>query len=179
MKKVVLIALAIVVAVLAGLIITIAVQPGEFRVERSAAVDAPPEVVFAHVNDLRKWEAWSPWERRDPDMTKTYEGPPAGEGAVSKWSGNDQVGEGAMTIIESKPHELIRTRLDFVKPFEDTSYADFKFKADGEKTTVTWSMHGTNSFVEKAFFLLMDADAMIAKDFDAGLANLNTAVKAE
>lgn len=178
MKKAIVIVLLVVVALLVGLIATIATQPGEFRVERSATIDAPPEEVFAHVNELRKWRAWSPWEKRDPDMTRAFEGPPTGEGAVYKWAGNDQVGEGAMTIVESKPNESIRIRLDFVKPFEDTSHAEFVFKAEGGKTVVTWSMHGENHFVEKAFFLFMDMDTMIGKDFEEGLANLSGAIEA-
>lgn len=178
MKKKLLIAFLIVDTLLVVLLVMVLIQPDEYRVERSATIDAAPEAVFAHVNDLRRWDAWSPWAKRDPDMTKTFEGPPAGEGAIYKWSGNDEVGEGTMTIVESKPGELVRTRLDFVKPFEDTSHAELAFKADGGATVVTWSMQGENNFIEKAFFLFMDLDAMIGKDFDEGLANLKQVVEA-
>src|SRR5437016_12341008 len=93
----ILIALAVVVAIF---VIVVSLQPAEFRVTRSAAIAAPSAGVFAHVNDLHKWQAWSPWAKIDPAMTQTYEGPPAGTGAVSAWSGNNNVGARRLTITD-------------------------------------------------------------------------------
>jgi uncharacterized protein YndB with AHSA1/START domain len=170
-------ALAALVAVLAGVI---AVQPSEFHVERKAAMAAPAAVVFAQVNDFHKWEAWSPWAKLDPAARNTFEGPPAGTGAVFRWSGNDEVGEGSMTLTESRPNEHIKIRLDFVKPFEDTSNVDFTFKPDGDQTVVTWSMYGRNNFVGKAFCLFMNLnmDRMIGDKFDEGLTSMKAVVEA-
>ena len=127
----ILIALAAVVVVF---IIVVALQPASFRVVRSASVSAPPGAVFARVNDFHQWEAWSPWLKLDPACKTTYEGPSAGVGAAFAWSGNSKVGEGRMTVIESRPNELIRIRLDFEKPFKSTSTAEFTFKPEGDRT---------------------------------------------
>src|SRR5260221_3893318 len=90
------------VALIALFLIVIATGQAAFRIERSAQINAPAEVVFAQVNDFRHWDGWSPWARLDPNMTKTIAGAPQGVGAGYAWSGNTQVGEGRMTIIESK-----------------------------------------------------------------------------
>jgi hypothetical protein len=166
------------VVVLAVLVVVIALQPTEFRVERAATVAAPAPVVFAQVNDFRRWEAWNPWGKIDPAMKQTYEGAPAGVGAAYSWVGNHEVGEGRMTITESRPSELIRIRLDFLRPFEATSTAEFTFRPVGDQTAVTWSMIGTNNFVAKAVHLFMNMDRMIGGQFEIGLARLKANAEA-
>jgi hypothetical protein len=169
MLKKILLALALVVAVFAAVV---ALQPSEFRVSRSATIAAAPPDVFAHVNDLGKWQAWSPWAKVDPAAKATFEGPPAGEGAVFKWSGNSEVGEGSMTVIESRPSERVRFRLDFVKPMPGTSYSEFAFAPQGNQTAVTWTMSGHNNFLAKAICMFMNIDRMMGGQFEKGLANL-------
>lgn len=164
------------VALLAGFV---AMQPAEFTITRSATIDAPPAEVFKHVNDLHLWQAWSPWANLDPAAKATFEGPSAGEGAIFKWSGNDEVGEGSMEIIESRPNDLIRIKLAFVRPFEDTSTSQFEFKPQGDGTAVTWRMFGRKNFISKAVCLFMDMDKMLGGQFEEGLANLDAAVKAD
>jgi len=159
-------------------LIVVALQPGDFRVARSVTIAAPPEVVFAQVNDLKKWETWSPWVKMDPAMKQTYEGPPSGTGATSRWAGNNQVGEGRMTITESRPNELIRFSLEFFKPMSGTSTAEFNFVPGGNQTTVTWSMTGRNNFIAKAFCLFMNMDKMVGGQFEKGLAQLKANAEA-
>ena len=171
----ILIALAGIVAVL---VVVIALRPAEFRVERTATISAPPPVVFAQVNDFHKWEAWSPYVKRDPAMKKSFEGAPAGVGAIYTWSGNHEVGEGRTTIIESRPGELIRVKLEFVRPFTATSTATFTLKPEGERTAVTWSLDGRNGFPAKAMGLVMNMDKMIGDDFEKGLAQMKTIAEA-
>ncbi|MFA6288180.1 MAG: SRPBCC family protein [Opitutaceae bacterium] len=170
----ILIVLSIIVVVF---VVVVSLRPSEFRVERSAAMAAPPAVVFAQVNDLRQWQEFSPWAKMDPAAKTTFAGPAYGVGAAFEWSGNKQVGEGRMTIIESRPHELIRFRLDFVKPFAGTNTAEFTFKPEGGKTTVTWSMTGKNNFLFKAVGLFMNCDKMVGGQFEQGLANLKALVE--
>jgi uncharacterized protein YndB with AHSA1/START domain len=165
-----------VAALVAAFLVIVAIQPGEFTITRSATIAAPPAAVFAHVNDLHKWQAWSPWAKLDPDATNTFEGPSAGEGSAMTWSGNAQVGEGTMTITESKAAEHIGMRLDFRKPMESTSTTTFGFKGDDSGTVVTWSMTGTNNFIGKAMCLIMNCEKMLGEQFDEGLANLAVAV---
>jgi len=171
-----------IVLILAAIVLVLAVivawRPSEFRIERTTVIAAPPAAVFAQVNDFHKWEAWNPWGKMDPAMKQAYEGAPAGVGAVYTWAGNRQVGEGRMTITESRPNDLIRVRLEFLKPVANTSLAEFTFKLQGTQTAVTWSMTGTNNFMAKAFHLVMNMDRMIGGQFDKGLADMKSAVEA-
>ena len=159
-------------------VLLVARRPSEFRIERTTVIDAPASAVFAQVNDFHKWEAWSPWAKLDPAARNTFEGAPAGTGAVFAWAGNSKVGEGRMTIVESRPNELIRVRLEFLKPFANTATAEFTFKPQGNRTAVTWSMTGTNNFMAKAIHLVMNMDRMIGGQFDRGLADMKAAVEA-
>lgn len=174
MLKKILIALALVVAAFA---VVVALQPADFRITRSAMLPAPPAVVFEHVNDLHKWQAWSPWAKLDPAAKITFNETPAGTGARFAWAGNHEVGEGSMTITESRPAELVRFKLEFLKPFEATSTAEFTFKPAGDQTAVTWSMTGTNNFVGKAMSLIMNCDKMVGRQFEKGFANVESVLK--
>lgn len=178
MKKFLLIALAAIAGIVAVLAIVVAVQPDEFHVERTAVIAAPPPVVFAHINNLHNWHQWSPFAEFDPEMTVAYEGPEAGVGAVYRWTGNDEVGEGSATIVDSRPDELVRMRLDFLEPHEATSTADFTLRPEGDGTSVTWSVSGHNSFMVKAVHLVMDMDGMVGGLFEQGLANLDAQARA-
>jgi hypothetical protein len=171
----ILIAVAVIVVVF---IVVVAMQPSVFRVARSATMSAPAPAVFAQVNDFHKWEAWNPWGKIDPAMKQTYEGAPAGPGAIYTWVGNKNVGEGRMTLTESRPSDLIRIKLEFFKPFAGTNIAEFTFKPAGNQTAVTWSMTGKNNFMAKAIHLFMNMDKMIGGQFEMGLAQMKSIVEA-
>ena len=175
MLKIILIALPLVIAVLGTIL---GLQSSEFRVVRSAILSAPAQALFALVNDFHRWEAWSPWEKLDPALERSYDGSPAGVGAVYSWVGNNQVGEGRMTILESNPNDLIRIKLEFLKPFAATHTAEFTFKPEGDRTRVTWNMFGEKNFLSKAIGLFMNMDKMIGDNFEQGLAQLESAAKA-
>lgn len=149
-----------------------AFQPKDFSVTRATTIEAPSTTVFDQVNDFHKWEAWSPWAKRDPQMKQTFEGPASGAGASYAWVGNNQVGEGRMTILESRPGELVKIKLEFIKPFAATNTAEFTFKTEGTKTAVNWTMSGEKNLMSKAFGLVMNMDKMIGGDFEKGLADL-------
>jgi uncharacterized protein YndB with AHSA1/START domain len=172
----ILIALAAVVLLFLAIV---AMQPAEFRVTRTATINAPPADVFPHVNDLHKWEAWSPWARLDPEMKLTYDGPAEGAGASYTWSGNNKVGEGRTTITESRPNDLVRLKLEFVRPFTATNDVEFTFRSEGDQTSVTWDMTGRNNFMSKAFCLFVNMDRMVGGDFEKGLAQLKAVVEAQ
>jgi len=175
MLKKILIAIAVIIIVF---LIVVALQPAEFRVTRSANVAAPQAAVFDQVNDLHKFEKWNPWGKIDPAMKQSYEGPPAGTGAVYKWAGNNEVGEGRMTIAESRPSDLVRIKLEFLKPFASVADTEFTFKPEGDQTAVTWSMSGKNNFMAKAMCLFMSMDKMIGSQFEKGLADMKAIVEA-
>jgi len=175
MIQIILIALAAIVVVFIG---TVVMQPSDFRITRTATISAPAPAVFAQVNDFHNWQAWSPWEKIDPALKRLYEGAPAGTGAIYSWAGNNQIGEGRMTITESRPSDLIRIKLEFLKPFAATHTAEFSFKPEGDKTAVTWSMNGENSFIAKGIGLFMNMDKMIGSQFEKGLAQMESVVEA-
>lgn len=166
----------IVVVIIAVFIVVIlvlaATKPDSFRVERSVAINAPPEAAFALVNDFHQWSVWSPFEDLDPEMERTYSGAERGEGAVYEWDGNRQAGKGRMEIQESTPPSRILIQLDFTAPFESNNISEFTFQPDGESTNVTWAMHGPNKFVGKVMSVFLSMDSMIGSDFERGLEKL-------
>ena len=171
MLKKILIALAVIVV---AFLVIVAMQPAAFRVMRTATISAPPPSVFSQVNDLHNWEAGSPWGKLDPSMKQTCAGTPAGAGAIYTWAGNSKVGEGRMTITDRNPSELVRLKLEFLKPFAATCTSEFTFKPEGNRTAVTWSMAGENNFIAKAFCLFMNSDKMVGGDFERGLAQMKS-----
>lgn len=161
-------------ALVAVLLVVVALRPGAYRVERSVVIAAPAAQIFSHVNNLRRTEAWNPWLKLDPAIKIGYAGSAEGVGAVSTWAGNSEVGEGTQTIVESRTNQLVRVKLDFKKPFEDTSTGEFTFSPDKNGTRVTWAMYGENKFLAKAICLFMNQDKMVGDAFEKGLATLKT-----
>lgn len=168
-----------VVLLLGVLAAFIAMRPSHFTISRSRTVAAPPAIVHGYVNDFHKWPTWSPWEKRDPAMTREHTGAPAGTGASYAWKGNSDVGEGRMTITDSRPPQSVTIRLEFVAPFPATNTTQFDFAPAGSGTNVTWTMSGEQNFVGKAFALFMDMEKLVGPDFEQGLANLDTATRGQ
>jgi len=162
-----------------GALVVVALQPSDYRVTRTATIDAPPAAVFARVNDLRQFQTWNPFARMDPNAKNTFEGAPAGVGAAMAWSGNKNIGEGRMAIVESRADELVRMRLDFMRPFASTAFAEFTFVPEGGRTAVTWSMTGRNNFMAKAIHLVVHMDRMLGGQFEQGLAALKSQAEAK
>lgn len=147
-----------------------------FEMTREAMVEAAPSAVHALVNDFRNWTQWSPWEDKDPNLTRDYTGAERGAGAEYAWAGNKEVGTGKMTITASTP-ERIDLDLEFIKPFRQTSRTVFAFTPNGDGTRVAWTMRGSRN-------LLMDlagrlfVDKALGKEFDRGLDKLRAAAEA-
>lgn len=165
--------LALVAAVvLVGFIAYVASRPGELRVTRRATIAAPPDRIFAQLANLPGWRAWSPWEKKDPAMKRTFAGPESGVGAAYAWEGNKDVGSGRMEITQATPASKVVIALHFLKPFEARNTAEFTLEPEGNGTRVTWEMSGPANFLSKLMGVFMDMDRMIGKDFEEGLANL-------
>lgn len=173
MLKKLLIALAVVVA---AFVVVVAMQPSQFHIVRMARIAAPAPEIFAQVDDLHKWEDWSPWAKLDPAAKTTFDGPPAGTGAVFTWSGNDKVGAGTMTVTESHPSDRVRIKVDFTRPFAGTNITEFTFVPDADLTIVSWNMSGRHNFISKAMCLFVSMDKMLGGDMEKGLAQLRSAV---
>lgn len=167
-----------VAAVIVLFVVVVATRPATFHIERSVTIAAPAENAFAQVNDFHAWANWSPYEKLDPQMKRTFDGAASGTGAKYAWSGNKEVGEGRMTIDKSDKPSRIEIELEFIKPFAATNTATFTFVPSPEGTKVTWAMDGKNTFVSKAFHLFMDMDKLVGKDFESGLSALKTLAEA-
>lgn len=164
--------IAILIAPIAGFLMFVASKPDTFSVQRSAVIKAPPEKIFALINDFKRWDAWSPWEKLDPAMKKTWGVVTSGKGAYYAWDGNSDAGQGSMEITESTPPTRIKLKLDFVRPVEGHNVVDFTLEGKDDATKVTWAMHGPAPFVLKVMQIFTDMDGLIGKDFEAGFANL-------
>jgi uncharacterized protein YndB with AHSA1/START domain len=162
-------ALAVILAIFAAVV---AFLPSEYRVERSATISAPVETVFAQVNDFHKWEAWSPWAKLDPNAKATFAGASSGQGAKFSWSGNDKVGEGTMTLVESVPNQLVKIDVEFTRPFEGSTISEFAFRPQGSATVVTWASYGEQNFIGKAICVFVSMDRMLGGDMEKGLAQM-------
>jgi hypothetical protein len=172
MLKIVGIIVIILLVVVAGILIYAATKPDDFRVQRSAAIKAPPEKIYALIVDLHGWAAWSPYEKKDPAMKRTFSGTQSGMGAIYEWDGNKNVGTGRMEIVEATVPSKVGIKLDFLKPFEGHNIAEFTMVPSGDSTTVTWAMYGPSPYIHKVMGTFFNMDRMIGDDFAVGLANL-------
>ncbi|QDO96816.1 SRPBCC family protein [Ferrovibrio terrae] len=175
MLKIALIVLALLAVAIAGVLAYAATKPDTSRIARSAQIQAAPDRIFALINDLPAWQTWSPYEKKDPDMQRSFTGPAAGIGAKYAWAGDKNIGDGRMEIVESTAPSKIAIRLEFLKPFQHTAMADFTLApAANGATTVTWAMTGPANYLSKVMSVVFDFDKMIGRDFEAGLTNLKT-----
>ncbi len=167
------------VVVVVAFVVVVATRPDTFTVERSTTITSSPEVAFALVNDFRKWAEWSPWEKLDPTMKKTFDAVSSGPGAGYGWAGNDKVGEGRMNIESTKPNQEIAIRLEFIKPWQAVNQTHFTFAQTGSTTKVTWTLNGNANFFMKAMSLFKSSDDMIGPDFEKGLSQLKVISETE
>jgi uncharacterized protein YndB with AHSA1/START domain len=172
LKTIVIVVLLLIAVPLAVVLALAATKPDTFRVERATAIKAPPEKIFPLINDFRSWEAWSPYEKKDPNMKRTLSGAAAGKGAVYEWDGDGNVGAGRMEITESSPSSKLELNLDMLKPLAAHNVVEFTLEPEGDATTVTWAMKGEAPYFAKVIHVFLDMDTMVGSDFEVGLANL-------
>lgn len=168
--------LIIVVVLIVAVLVFAATRPGTFKVERAATIKASPEKILALINDFRRWAVWSPWEKLDPALERSYSGAASGPGAVYAWQGNNKVGQGRMEIMASSP-SATTIKLDFIKPFEAHNIADFTLLPQGDSTVLTWAMHGPKPYMAKLMHMFFNMDKLVGGDFERGLANLKAAAE--
>jgi carbon monoxide dehydrogenase subunit G len=168
LKNIALAVLAIIVVIL-GLA---AMKPDTFSVRRTIAIKAPPEKIAGLITDFHQWGSWSPWEKLDPAMKRTFTGAQAGKGAIYEWEGNKDVGKGRMEITDAATPARTVIKLDFLQPFEAHNITEITLVPEGEMTKVSWDMSGPMPFISKIMSVFTTMDAMIGPDFDKGLANM-------
>jgi hypothetical protein len=174
MRKKLLIALGVLLVVVVGFLGVVALQPRTFSIERSTNIAAQPSVVFAELDDFEAWNAWSPWAKLDPNAKTTMSDPSSGKGARFTWSGNDQVGEGSLTMLESNPPQLVEVEQEFVRPMAGKARMAFILVPRDGGTQLTWKMHGKNDFIGRAICMFMNMDALVGKNFEKGLAAIKS-----
>lgn len=166
-----------VVVLIAAVLLLATRQPDTFSVERRIVVNAPPERVFAQINDFHAWEAWSPWAKLDPAMQATYSGAAQGVGAVYEWRGNSDVGEGRMAIKSATAPSEVMIALDFLTPFESHNVTTFMLTPTESGTEVIWTMKGNAEYVTKLMTMFVSMDKMVGPDFSRGLEQLKAVVE--
>ena len=167
----------VIVVLIAGVLVFATTRPDAFRVERSVSIKAPPEKIYPYFDDFNRWAVWSPWEKLDPAMKRSFSGAPSGKGAAYAWEGNSKVGAGRMEILESTPSSKLLIKLDFLKPFEAHNIAEFTFAPKDGGTVVTWAMYGPCPFISKLMQIFCSMDKMVGGQFEQGLANLKAAAE--
>lgn len=158
----------------AAVLIFAATRPDSLRVQRAASIKAPPEKIFPLISDFKRWAAWSPYEKKDPNMKRSYGGAAEGKGATYAWDGDSNVGQGRMEITDAQPPGRVAIKLDFTRPFEAHNNVVFTLLAKGDATEVTWDMQGPANYLSKLIGVFVNMDRMIGQDFEVGLANLRS-----
>ena len=177
MLKILAVIVVVVLVVIAGVLIYASTRPDSFRVQRSASIKAPPQKIFPLIDDLKAWAGWSPYEKKDPAMKRSFGPITAVKGATYEWAGDKNVGQGRMEILEAQPSSKVLIKLDFIKPFEAHNMAEFTLEPKGDTTQVTWAIFGPSAYITKVMGLFFNMDTMIGKDFEAGLADLKAAAE--
>ena len=174
MLKLIALALALLVG---GVLLFAAFRPDTFRVQRTVLVQSPADRIHPLINDLRRFNAWNPYNKKDPNVVGAYSGPASGPGASYAFSGNKDAGKGAISITSTEP-EVVRMRLTMLEPFECDNRVEFRLEPNGQATRVTWALEGPVPYVAKIVHLFLDMDAMVGKDFESGLASLKKLAEA-
>ena len=167
------IAVGLVVA-LTALLIFASTKPDSFRVERKVVIKAAPEKIFPWLEDPKKTTEWSPWEKKDPAMKKTFSGPAKGVGAAYAWDGNKEIGAGSLELTEVVAPKKVVMKLDFIRPMEGHNIAAYEVVPVEGGSEVTWSITGPSPFISKVMCVFMNMDKMIGTEFEKGLSDLKT-----
>lgn len=173
MLKTLLIAIGVLAAAAAAVVAYAATtQPDDFRISRSLVIKAPADKIYPLIADFKAWDAWSPWEHKDPNMKRTYSEPSGGQGATYAWEGNSEVGSGEMTMAEATSPSKVKLDMHFKAPFEARHVGEFTLVPEGDGTNVTWSMSGHAPLVSKVMCLFFSMDKMVGTEFEKGLADM-------
>jgi len=168
----------IVAVIVVAFLVYAAASPDTFRITRTASIKAPPERIYPYMSDFHKGDLWSPYEKKDPAMKRTFRGAESGKGAVYEFDGNKKsTGKGRLEIIEAVPPTRVVLTLDMIEPMQGHNIVEYTLEPNGDSTSVTWSMTGKNSYLGKIICTFINMDKMVGGDFEAGLANLKALVE--
>ena len=175
MWKIVLIVLLV---ALVAFFLFVTTRPNTFRVARSATIQASPEKLFPMINDMKAFNQWNPYVKKDPNMKGVYSGPAAGPGSTYLFEGNKEAGKGSIAVTASTPNSQVEMALKMTDPVDISNVVTFMLQPEGSATRVTWSMDGPVPYLFKIVHLFMDMDKMVGRDFETGLASLKALAEA-
>lgn len=163
--------LLVAVLAIAAVLFYAATRPDTFSLQRSLWIQAPPARIHALINDLRQFNTWNPYEKKDPAIQGHYPGPTAGPGARYEFKGNRDVGEGSLEIVDSAAQQ-VTMRLDMTAPMQGSNTITFTLVPREAGTEVTWAIQGASPYVAKLMGIFLNMDDMIGRDFESGLVAL-------
>lgn len=170
--------IALALALAAALVVAYAsTKPDRFATARSVKIAAPPAEIFPLINDLKAFTAWSPFENKDPNMSRVFSGPASGPGQRYDWKGNSEIGEGWLEILSSSAPSRVEMGLNMLKPMKAANQVTFSLVPEGGMTTVTWAMEGAVPLFAKVIHLFIDMERMCGDEFETGLAKLKSAAE--
>ena len=169
--------LGIFALVVVGILGFATTRPDTFRVERSIVINAPPARIYALLDDFHQWSQWSPWEKLDPALKRTFSGAPSGVGATYEWQGNREAGHGRMDVVDATPPSQLGISIHFIEPFDSTNRVVFALAPEAGGTRVVWSMDGPALYITKLMGLFFSMDRMVGGDFERGLTTLKSAAE--
>lgn len=176
MMKKILIGLVVVIGVI---LIIAALKPADYTVSREITINAPADKIFPYINDAKKMDSWNPWTEVDPNAKMTFSGPEAGVGAKASWDSKGQLGVGSATVIESVPNSVVKTQLEYTKPFAMLQIEEISLTPNGSQTNVRWSVNGQSALMCRVACLFMNMDKMVGGTFEKGLNKLKTIVESQ
>ena len=168
-----------VVGVLVLFLIYVSTRSGAFSYERNGLIKAPPEKIFPYLNNFKMGAEWNPYEKKDPNMKKTYSGPTEGPGSIMEFEGNSEVGSGKLEIQREIPNSSVALQLEMTKPVHGLNLIEYMLKPEGENTRFIWTMSGNGGFPMKLMSVFVDCEKMVTADFEVGIQNLKTLVESK
>lgn len=169
--------LLVMCAAIMGILLLAATKPDTYRIQRSITINAPPERVFALIDDFHQWPRWAPQDREDATMRRSYGLQSSGIGAVSQWTSDGSAGAGEMAITAVIPNSRIDVAVDWIKPFKVRNTHGFVITPEGQHIRVTWNAKGSNLFIMKIMEVFVGVNGLMGKHFDTGLKNLKAAAE--
>jgi Polyketide cyclase / dehydrase and lipid transport len=160
-----------------GLLLYAASRPDRFHIERSTHMAATSEAIYPYLSDFHKNQLWSPYEKKDPAMQRTFSGAESGKGSIYEFAGNREVGKGRLEIVETQAPTRVVLTLDMLEPIQGHNLVTYSIRPDGNGSEVSWAMDGDCGFVGKLMGIFFNMDKMIGKDFSTGLADLKALVE--
>jgi uncharacterized protein YndB with AHSA1/START domain len=162
---------------LAALLGLAASRTDTFQIHREILIQAPPEKIYALLEDFHNWPRWAPQDREDAGLKRSYSGVASGNGAISQWQSSGKSGAGRMEIVEAWAPARLVVQVDFTRPFVAHNRNEFVLEPEAGFTRVIWAMQGSNVYLMKLMSLFIDMDRMMGRHFEDGLAALKTAAE--